>query len=118
MGRLSEYENPDEKRVDRAAFQNLVSEALALCQAADPQLGAELARLLRMERPPTAVGHALQPNAALRTCFRMLTYARVEAEERDELFHWTGKLELCIDQLTDRLHPERLCAPAVLRLHS
>ncbi len=118
MSRFSEYESPDETLVHRAAFQSLVREALALCQAADPHLGAELARLLRMERPSTAAGQALDSAAALRTCFRMLTYARVEANGRGELFHWTEKLDLCIEQLADRLRPEQVSGSAAPRLHS
>jgi hypothetical protein len=106
MGRYAEDEDPEATRTDRTAFQNLLGEALALCQAADPQLGADLARLLKVERPSTVVGHALQPTAALRTCIRMLTYARVEAHEQVELFHWTEKLEFCIARLADRLQPE------------
>jgi hypothetical protein len=100
------------------AFRNLVGEALALCHAADPQLGGELARVLEIEHPAVPVGHALQPAVALRTCLRMLTYAQVEASERTELFHWTGRLDLCIEQIVDRLDWCQAGSHARPRLHS
>jgi hypothetical protein len=100
------------------AFHNLVGEALSLCLAADPQLGGALARLLNMEQMSVAAGHALQPTVALRTCLHMLTYAQVEAHERVDLFHWTAKLDLCIEQLADRLEPGQGCGFARPRLHS
>ena len=120
MAHSADYANPERRLETAAALRNLVGEALALCLAADPQLGAELARLLKMDRESAAIGacHEQHPVAALCTCFRMLSYAQVEAYETIELFHWAERLELCMEQVAERLHPAVLSGSAAPRLHS
>src|SRR5581483_5080048 len=76
MGQFAGYGNFDQRSGDAAAFRNLVGEALALCLAADPKLGADMAQLLKIERPAAIQARdGLPPIAALSTCFRMLIYA-------------------------------------------
>ncbi len=119
MGQFAGYGNFDQRSGDAAAFRNLVGEALALCLAADPKLGADMAQLLKIERPAAIQARdGLPPIAALSTCFRMLIYAHVEAYETLELSHWVEKLEFCIEQLAERLHPVQVHGSAGPRLHS
>jgi hypothetical protein len=117
MGQFATYADPEETQRNMAAFRNLVAEALALCLAADPEVGAELSRLLKMEASAaTDLGDGQRPEAGLRTCLRMLIYARAEAHETLELLHWEDRLDLCIERLDERLG--RISCGGTVLLHS
>ena len=87
-----------------AAVSALIRDALAICQAVEPDLGAALADLLELEfelgQPPRWEG---SDAAALVTCLRMLVYARADAHALAEASTFLPRLELCIGCLSEHV---------------
>jgi hypothetical protein len=87
-----------------AAVWTLIRDALAICQAVEPDLGAVLAHFLELEpevgEPPRWEG---DDDAALATCLRMLVYARAEAQIIAERSTVLPRLELCIGCLSEHV---------------
>jgi len=87
-----------------AAVWALIREALAICQAVEPDLGAVLAHFLELEsevgQPPRWEG---DEDAALVTCLRMLVYARADAQVIADRSTVLPRLELCIGCLSEHV---------------
>jgi hypothetical protein len=98
-------------------LQDLLSEALAVCHAGDPTLGAALANILDLELKmrPGAKPARQNPAEARLMSFRMLIYAYHEALETEGHEVEAEKLKFCIVSLSEQLG----CADAGARpLHS
>jgi len=90
---------------DSAALQNLLSEALAVCQAGDPALGAALAGFLDLHAKarPGNKPEFQNPAEARLMSYRMFVYAYREAMEIKGQELEAEKLRMCIASLSERL---------------
>jgi hypothetical protein len=102
-----------------AAISALVRDALAICRAVEPGLGAALADLLELEfelgQPPRWEG---SDDDALVTCLRMLVYARADAHAFAEGSTFLPRLELCIGCLSEHVQLAWGCGQEAEALHS
>ena len=87
------------------ALQNLLSEALAICQAGDPALGAALAGFLDLDAKTRPGDKPIfqSPAEARLMSYRMFVYAYSEAMEIEGHELEAEKLRMCIASLSERL---------------
>jgi hypothetical protein len=87
------------------ALQNLLSEALAICQAGDPALGAALAGFLDLDANMRPGDKPIfqNPAEARLMSYRMFVYAYSEATEIKGHELQAEKLRMCIASLSERL---------------
>jgi hypothetical protein len=85
-------------------FWKLIEEALAVCQAVDPELGVVLARLLNIEIS-TSGSLAWTGNAVtgMTTCLRMMIHARADAHASADVTTFLPRLDVCISCLTEHV---------------